>query len=234
MLEVENIRKRFGHIDALRGVSFAVQPGTITGILGPNGCGKTTLIKVILGLVLPDGGSVRLNGTEVLQEFRYRENIGYMPQNAHFPHNLTINELLTMLEEIRGVEAKKRQELVELFELSMHLKKPFDHLSGGTRQKVAAVAAMMFAPPLLVLDEPTVGLDPLAVARLKERIVQQKKDGGTVILVSHMVSEIEQLVEQMVFLLDGQVRFFGTLKAARQQTGVEHLEQAIVSLITKA
>lgn len=232
MLEVENIRKRFGHVEALRGVSFVVQPGTITGILGPNGCGKTTLIKIILGLVLPDGGAVRFNGSEVLQEFQYREHIGYMPQNAHFPHNLTINELLTMLEEIRGVEAKKRHELVDLFELSPHLNKPFDHLSGGTRQKVAAVAAMMFTPPLLVLDEPTVGLDPLAVARLKERIIQQKKTGGSVILVSHMVSEIEQLVEQMVFLLDGQVRFSGTLTAARQQTGVEQLEQAIVNLIT--
>lgn len=231
MIQVHELKKKYGPVQALDGVSMTLSEGMITGILGPNGCGKSTLIKSILGLVVPDSGVIEIEGQKIQGAWDYRREIGYMPQSADFPANLTIMELLDMLEDIRGEKGRRRKELTDLFELGPHLGKLFGTLSGGTKQKVAAVSAFMFEPKILVLDEPTVGLDPLAASRIKGLIEDAAKSGRTVVLVTHMVSEIEQLVSNLYFLLEGKEAFSGTLESIRNHGGSPQLEQAIVRLI---
>ncbi len=222
MISVRGLDKRFKSVHALRSVDLDFQAGQVTGVLGPNGCGKTTLIKSMLGLVVPDQGVARVD----------RRSVGYMPQNTQFPGHLTAAELFDMIEDLRGQPAKRREELIELFEIREHLSKPTGQLSGGTRQKASAVMAFMFNPSILILDEPTVGLDPVAVVRLKSLIREASSQGSIVILVTHMVAEIEQLVQKMYFMLEGQVKFSGTLDEIRQKAGTADLDQAVVKLMS--
>jgi Cu-processing system ATP-binding protein len=232
-LEIQSLQKRYARTQALKGVSLQMRPGRVTGILGPNGCGKTTLIKSVLGLVVPDRGNILMNGVDILGSCEYRRAIGYMPQNPDFPGNLKISEILNLLENVRAQKAARREELCALFDLGPHLHKPFAALSGGTKQKVAAVAAFMFDPDVLILDEPTVGLDPVSMVKLKALVTESARQGRTVVLVTHMVAEIEQLVDEMVFLLDGEVQFCGSLDELRARTGAHDLDEAIVSLMER-
>jgi Cu-processing system ATP-binding protein len=231
MITVLNVEKRYKQVKALAGVSLTAHPGKVTGILGPNGCGKTTLIKSILGLVVPDGGEITVGGSTIAGTWSYRRETGYMPQAADFPGNLIVRELFDMLEDIRNTVATRRQELIDLFSLNDQLNRPFGVLSGGTKQKVAVVAAFMFDAKVLVLDEPTVGLDPVAATRLKGLISTAAKSGKTILLVTHMVSEIEQLVDDMIFLLEGKIRFSGTISSIKKTAQTDALDKAIVRLI---
>lgn len=232
MIEIVKLQKSFRNLKVLDEISFSVAKGQVTGIVGPNGCGKTTLIKSILGLVIPDSGEIKIQNKSIQDGWSYRNDIGYMPQNPEFPGNLTIQELFDLLEDVRGRKATLRKYLSELFELQSHQGKVFSVLSGGTKQKVAAVAAFMFEPALLILDEPTVGLDPISSLRFKELVREFSKKGSSVLLVSHIMSEMEQLVDQMIFILDGKVSFSGDtreiLKASKTAT---NLEMAIVEMI---
>lgn len=232
MIIVKNLSKNYGDVQALKEVSVEFRAGHVTGILGPNGCGKTTLIKNILGLVMPDEGKILVSGSEISRHADYRRMLGYLPQNSHFPGNLTSAELFKMTEDLRGQEAPAKNELIDLFEIREHLGKPISQLSGGTRQKAAVVMAFMFDPQILILDEPTVGLDPVAVVRLKSLIADSAKKGKVVILVTHMLAEIEQLVEQMYFFLDGKVKFNGSLDEIRNRAGTKELDLAIVRLMS--
>lgn len=232
MIKVSNIKKSYKNIKALKGVSFEALPGKVTGLIGPNGCGKTTLIKSVLGLVLPDFGEIEVLGQSVSNHHDYRKNIGYMPQSPAFPENLTINELLEMLENIRGQSAKKKNELLKLFELDQQMQRVVGQLSGGTKQKVAAVSAFMFDPPILILDEPTVGLDPSVAMRFKQLVRAEVKENKTILLVSHIMSEVEQLVDEMVFVLDGEVAFSGSTQSIVQRAGPnKNLEESVVFLM---
>lgn len=232
MIKIQNVKKKYGSITALNGVSFDIAMGKVTGLVGPNGCGKTTLIKSVLGLVVPDEGEIFVNEMLVRNDWEYRRQIGYMPQNPEFPDNLTINELLDLLVDIRGSEAPLREELFKLFNLYEYGNKSFSVLSGGTKQKVAAVAAFMFKPSILILDEPTVGLDPVSALQFKDLVRKMANSGSLVLLVSHLMSELEQLVDQMVFVLDGQVGFLGSPGELMTAAGsAPNLETAIVHMI---
>jgi Cu-processing system ATP-binding protein len=232
MIKVINVKKSYKKIKALKGVSFEAHPGKVTGLIGPNGCGKTTLIKSILGLVLPEAGDITILNQTITSHHEYRKNIGYMPQNPAFPENLTIGELLEMLENIRGQAAKKKGELLRRFELEQQLDRVIGQLSGGTKQKVAAVIAFMFDPPILILDEPTVGLDPAIAMRFKQQVGEEVKQQKTVLLVSHIMSEVEQLVDDMVFLLDGEVAFSGSTRSIVQRAGAhKSLEESVIFLM---
>jgi Cu-processing system ATP-binding protein len=158
-----------------------------------------------------------------------------MPQLAHFPENLTGAEVLNMLADLRGVTlADCDMELGELFDIGAQLAKPVRTLSGGTRQKVNAMCAFMFRPDVLILDEPTAGLDPVASGILKDKIMREREAGRTFILTSHIVSELEELSDDIAFLIDGSVRFSGAMADLKHRTGESRLERAVARLMGEA
>lgn len=233
VVDATGVTKRFGRLEVLREVDLSVPSGRITGLVGPNAAGKTTLIKALLGLVRPDAGRLMVLGQPVNGDERYRARLGYMPQSARFPENLSGNEVLAMVADLRGATARQDRELLELFHLEGELDKPLRTLSGGTRQKLSATIAFLFEPDLLVLDEPTAGLDPIASVIFKEKLLAARERGASALLASHTLSELEELADDVVFLLDGRVRFHGTIPKLMQMTGFARLERAIASLMQR-
>ncbi len=226
---VSGLRKRFGGQTVLRGLDLTIRPGRITAVVGPNAAGKTTLIKSILGLVRVDrdGGTVEVDGIRVNGGPEYRERIGYMPQAARFPEHLTGREIIRLLIELRERTTGLDRELLERFQLEASLDKPVRTLSGGTRQKLNAVVAHLFRPSLLILDEPTAGLDPVAAGILKDKVLRAPAEGTTVLLTSHIMSEVEELAQDLVFLMEGSIAFQGTVEELLAETGETRLERAI-------
>jgi Cu-processing system ATP-binding protein len=233
VVSASGLTKRFGRLQVLRGVDFAIRAGRVTAILGPNAAGKSTIIKVLLGLTRSDGGSLAVHGQPVGEDPAYRAHVGYMPQHARFPENLTGREVIRLLRDLRGDAVPEDDELFESFALGPELDKPVRTLSGGTRQKLNAAVAFMFRPALLVLDEPTAGLDPIASGVLKDKILRARRAGTSIILTSHVLSELQELVDDVVFLLDGRVEFEGSLRHLAETTGETRLERAIARLMRR-
>ncbi|MBE0551039.1 MAG: ABC transporter ATP-binding protein [Ignavibacterium sp.] len=233
MIELKEIEKKFGKYAVLKNISFNIDPGKITAIVGPNGSGKTTIIKSILGLVKPDKGEILINNKSVLKEFLYRRELGYMPQVASFPDNLTVNEVFNMISDLRKQQINGSADIIETLNLQPELNKKIRTLSGGNKQKVSACIAFMFSPKIIILDEPTAGLDPVAAANLKKKIIEQKSAGKTIILTSHIMSEIEELSDNILFLIEGKIVFNGTVKSLVELSGQTKLENAIASMMDK-
>jgi Cu-processing system ATP-binding protein len=231
MISIVGLTKRFGRLDVLRGIDLTVERGRVTAILGPNGAGKSTLIKCVLGLVRPDGGTILVDGRPALADPALRSRIGYMPQTPRLPDNLTAADLLALVRDLRGPTAATSEAMIDALSLGPELRKPLRTLSGGTRQKVNAVIAFLFRPDLLILDEPTAGLDPLASSTLKDAILAERAAGRTTIVTSHILSDLEELADDVVFLLDGRVRYRGELQRLKGETRQPTLERAIASLI---
>lgn len=231
MIEITGLAKRFGRLEVLRGIDLPIARGRVTAVLGPNGAGKSTLIKCVLGLVRPDKGDIRLDGRSILGDPQARRRIGYMPQTPRLPENLSGADLLALVRGLRGADAATKEALVELFELGPELGKPLRTLSGGTRQKINAVLAFLFQPELLILDEPTAGLDPIASSTLKDAILAERGAGRTAIVTSHILSELEELADDVVFLLEGCVRYHGPLHGLKTETRQPTLERAIARLM---
>jgi Cu-processing system ATP-binding protein len=231
MIRISNLKKSFGKLDVLKGIDLEIGHGKVYAIVGPNASGKTTLIKCILGLVKADNGSIEVNGDKINGDCSYRKNLGYMPQTARFPENLKVNEILRLVRDLRGNPEQTDDELSVLFHLEKEMDKPIKSLSGGTRQKVSAVIAFLFKPPLLILDEPTAGLDPISSSSLKNKITKERSQGKTFILTSHIMSEIEELANHIIFLLDGAIYFEGSVEKFQQYTQEKNLERAIAALM---
>lgn len=231
MIEISGLNKSFGKLHVLKEMELTIAEGRITAIVGPNGSGKTTLIKCLLGLVKPDSGKLVINGTEINGDTAYKRQIGYMPQLAKFPENLTVQEILHMVKDVRGEKENLDETLFGEFDLESELKKPVRVLSGGTRQKLSATIAFLFNPAILILDEPTAGLDPISSSRLKDKILRERANGRTVILTSHIMSEIEELSDNLVFLQEGQIFYNGRLQAMINDTGESKLERAIARIM---
>jgi Cu-processing system ATP-binding protein len=231
MIEIKDLTKSFGRLEVLKGMTLTIPKGQATGIVGPNGAGKTTLIKSILGLVKPDHGEMTVNGQKLNGNWSYRKDIGYMPQVARYPDNMIVSELLMFMKGIREQEAVFEEELIEKFKLRSELNKTLRTLSGGNRQKVGATIAMMFNPEILFFDEPTAGLDPKASHIFKEQVAREKAEGKTVIITSHIMSELEQLVDHVIFILDGRIRYYGSMKVLLEESGEERLEAAIAGMM---
>ena len=230
MVKFIEVNKRFGRLQVLKDVSINVEEGIKTAILGPNGSGKTTLIKTLLGMVIPDSGDVIFKGESVLGKYKYRREIVYMPQIALFPQNLTVKELLELIPKLRKQEAKY-DDLVDRFGVNEFMHKKMNALSGGMRQKVNLVLAFMFDVPLVILDEPTNGLDPVAVLELKKLLYEEEKKGRTIMFTSHIMDFVQQMADRIVFLLEGVVNFEGTVSEILTETGTSNLEEAVASLI---
>ena len=232
MIEIKGIQKNFGKLEVLKEFDFSLPIGKITAILGPNGSGKTTLIKSILGMVIPAGGEIYFDGARISKSWNYRRSIGYLPQIARFPENLKVRELFHLIEDVRGEKANI-SELIEIFDLKSFLNKRLRQLSGGTRQKVNLVLTFMFDCPVYILDEPTSGLDPIALIRLKDLIKKKKSKGKTFLVTTHIMSLVEEIADELVFLLEGQVYFKGTHAEMLKAEKEENLERAIANILEK-
>ncbi|WP_438712633.1 ABC transporter ATP-binding protein [Aquimarina muelleri] len=230
MVVIENLHKTFQKNKVLTGVDLTIDKGGIFAILGPNGSGKTTLIKSTLGMVIPTQGSIQIMGKNIKNNWLYRKKIDYLPQIANFPNNLRVKELFKMIKDIRG-NTNTDQELIELFKLSPFLNKKLGNLSGGTKQKVNIVLTFMFNSPILILDEPTTGLDPISLIRLKELIRKEKTKGKTILITSHIMSFVEEISDEIVFLLEGKIYFRGNITQLKTQTEQPNFEHAIASIL---
>ncbi len=234
MIEIKELHKKFGKNQVLKGVDLDINQGGIFAILGPNGSGKTTLIKSVLGMVIPQSGTIKLNGNTIKKDWKYRKEIDYLPQIANFPNNLSVKELIKMIKDLRANYTQKDLELIELFKLEPFLNKKLGNLSGGTKQKVNLVLTFMFDSPLIILDEPTTGLDPIALIRLKGLINSEKEKGKTILITSHIMSFVEEISDEIVFLLEGKIYFKGTISELKSKTDQPDFEHAIASILTKS
>lgn len=232
MIQIEHLKKRFKKLQVLDDISAQFSKGQVISLIGPNGSGKTTLIKSVLGMVKPDSGRILFNNTPVNNGYAYRQNIGYMPQIGRYPDNMKMGQLFDMLKNIRGVaEEELDYDLIRQFDLCTMFEKPLRTLSGGTRQKVSAALAFLFNPDVLILDEPTAGLDPLSSEILKEKIVTEKSKAKLILITSHILSDLDELTTHVMYLQEGQLKFFRDLESLREETGEAKLGKAIASIM---
>lgn len=234
MIIINNVSKKFGKLKALDNVSVTCTKGECIALIGPNGSGKTTLIKTILGMVVSDSGFITFNGKNIAHDWKYRADIGYMPQIGRYPDNMTIGQVFSMMKDIRKTNTSSLdEELIEQFALTTMLNKRMRTLSGGTRQKVSAALAFLFDPAILILDEPTAGLDPVASEILKEKIIAEKKAGKLILITSHILSELDDLVTQVIYMQEGKLRFHKKIEELQTDTGQQKLSKAIASVMLK-
>jgi len=233
MIIANNVTKKFGRLIALNNVSASCLKGQCVALIGPNGSGKTTLVKSILGMVVPDSGFITFNGKNILHDWIYREHIGYMPQIGRYPENMTIGQVLGMMKDIRfkNDQPSLDEDLIKAFKLNTLLHKRMRTLSGGTTQKVSASLAFLFNPDVLILDEPTAGLDPLASEILKQKIIDEKQKGKLVLITSHVLSELDDLITHVLYMQDGNLLFHKSIELLREDTGEQKLSKAIASVM---
>ena len=212
MIEIKKCSKKFGKQEVLQNINLSFHKGECIALIGPNGCGKTTLIKSILGIV-------------------YREKIGYMPQIGRYPDNMTIGQIIEMIKKIRNSEQALDEDLINAFELEKMFLKQMRTLSGGTTQKVSAALAFLFSPEVLILDEPTAGLDPLASEILKEKIIREKEKGKLILITSHLLSELDDLVTEIIFMQDGKVHFHKKVADLKSETNENKISKSIAKIL---
>lgn len=231
MIEIKNIYKKFGKLEVLNDVNLTFNKGECIALIGPNGCGKTTLIKSILGMVIPTKGNILFDGKSILNKYKYREQIGYMPQIGRYPDYMTVGQIIEMIKKIRNSNEVLDEDLIKAFELEKIFDKQMRTLSGGTTQKVSAILAFLFNPDVLILDEPTAGLDPLASEILKEKIIKEREKGKLILITSHLLSELDDMISQIIFMQDGTVHFHKTIADLLESTGEQRISKAIAKIL---
>jgi len=232
MIIATNVNKRFGKLQSLDNVSFTCNKGQTISLIGPNGSGKTTFIKCLLGMVVPDSGFITFNDRNITHDWKYRRHIGYMPQTGRFPDNMTIAQVFDMMKDIRREDTDGIDEgLVEGFGLNRMMDKRMRTLSGGTRQKVSAALAFLFNPDVLILDEPTAGLDPVSSELLKDKIRKEKQKGKLILITSHILSELDDMVSEVIYLQEGKLLFHKSLDQLKKDTGEDKLVRAIARIM---
>jgi Cu-processing system ATP-binding protein len=232
MIEIRGLNKYYSRNHILKDISLDIKEPGIYAVLGPNGSGKTTLLKSIIGLVLPREGEVMVNETRVQETHLYRKDISYLPQIARFPDNLRVFELIRLIKDIRSQEGDEKP-LIELFQLQTEMKKRLGNLSGGNRQKVNMVLGFLFDTPIIILDEPTVSLDPVALAKFKTLISEKKKQGKIILYTTHIMSLVEEFSDRIILLMEGRIIFKGRLAEILRESGRDSLENAIAYLVDK-
>jgi Cu-processing system ATP-binding protein len=233
MISLKEVNKKFGKLTALDNVTIALDKGKSYALIGPNGSGKTTLIKSILGMVIPSSGEIFVENENIKNHWRYREKIGYMPQSGHYPENIKIGQLFDMMRNIRGGNVATDEELIQTFQLDKIVDKRMHALSGGTRQKVSAALAFLFDAPILILDEPTAGLDPVSVEILKEKILREKEQGKLFLISSHILSDLDELSTDIVYLIEGKIEYQNSIDHLKEMTQERRLGRAMAAFINK-
>ncbi len=232
MIQIKNLTKKFDKFTALSDISLNFSEGRSVALIGPNGCGKTTLIKCILGLNVVETGDILVDGKSVKEDYRYRQTIGYMPQIGRYPENMTIEQTIKMIKDTRNLSNFEFDtELLKAFDLEKIYDKKMATLSGGTTQKVSAVLAFMFNPQVIILDEPTAGLDPLAAEILKNKIIKEKNKGKLIIITSHLLSELDDIVTEIVFMNEGKILVHQAVEDLMAETKTEKISDSIVHIL---
>ena len=210
MIHVRGISKNYGDIVALREVSFDIQPGEIVGLLGPNGAGKSTAIKVITGFLHPDAGSVDIDGLSVLRQLRaVQAKIGYLSENTPLYPELSVQNYLKLVADLRGLPAADLPRLLSAAVygtgLQDYLARPIASLSKGLRQRVGLAQAILHQPRFLILDEPTVGLDPTQIVEIRA-LIKSLAQRSTILFSSHILSEVESICDRVIIIINGEVK----------------------------
>ncbi len=231
MIKFENLAISFGKLNVLKGINASFDAGKIICIIGPNGSGKTTMIKCLLGMTIPNSGRILFDGKPIVGEELYRKEIGYMPQIGRYPDNMTIGQIIAMMKDLRNEVTQLDETIFEQFQIQAMLQKKMRTLSGGTTQKVSAGLAFLFNPKVLVLDEPTAGLDPSAAEILKQKILKAKQDGKLVLITSHIMSEIDEMADEILYMQEGNVLFHKNIEQLKAETGQTKLGRAILKTI---
>ncbi len=232
MITIKNLNKSYGKLHVLHNINLQLEKGQCIGFVGPNGCGKTTLMKCILGLATPQSGEVIVNGMNVQDNPSYRQHIGFMQQNSCFPENMSVRETFKTIEDVRSTDVTLDKELYEAYAIDRIAEKKTKTLSGGTSQKVNAALAFLFNPDILILDEPTASLDPLAANILKEKIVKEKDK--LVFITSHILSELEGIVTHIIFMEEGHILFFKPVDELLKETQQNNVSQAVMYYLKKS
>ncbi|MCX8491008.1 MAG: ABC transporter ATP-binding protein [Cyclobacteriaceae bacterium] len=233
MILVSQVNKRFGKLEVLKSIQVEFNHGKSYAMIGPNGSGKTTLIKCVLGMVLPDSGTIQVNGKSIANDWSYRNLIGYMPQIGRYPDQMKIGQIFDMIRDLRQDQTHVDEDLIREFKLDQMSDKRMHTLSGGTRQKVSASLAFLFNPRIMILDEPTAGLDPIAVEILKEKILSEKNRDRTFLITSHIMSDLDELTSNVVYLEEGKILFNDTIDLLKEETGEVKLGKAIASIMKR-
>jgi len=231
MIEIKAISKSFGKLAVLNDINLELNAGQCIALIGPNGCGKTTLIKSILGMVLPNKGDIIFLHKSIKKDTNYRSKIGYMPQIGRYPENMTIGQIIKMVKGIRNTTQSLDLDLYHQFEIEKILHKYMNTLSGGTTQKISATLAFLFNPDVLILDEPTAGLDPLASEILKEKIMLEKNNGKLILITSHLLSELDDMASEIIFMQEGNLIFHKSVNDLRNETGMDKISKSIIQIL---
>jgi Cu-processing system ATP-binding protein len=231
MIEINDLKKQFGRIPVLKGIDLSLKQGSAYALIGPNGSGKTTMLKILLGLVNPDGGDVLFQNNSVLGQWQYRSRFGYMPQISRYPENMTPYQIMAMIKDVHLHIGECDMELYRQFGVDKFEHKTMHSLSGGMRQKVGASLAFMFGPDVVILDEPTAGLDPLSTEILKEKIIRSRHAGKLILITSHILSDLDEIITHVIYLNEGNVLFKSTMEELRSHTKSEKLSQAIAAIM---
>ena len=222
ILAVRDVRKTFGDVRAVDGISFTVRKGTITGLLGRNGAGKTTTIRMITGIFLPDSGQIEWLGGGG-DGVPFRDRIGYLPEERGLYKQMKIGELLLFLAEIKGkrpADVRGRiDQWLERFELSDKRNAKVEELSKGNQQKVQLIGTLLHDPDLIILDEPQSGLDPVNMVLVRNLLRDLRQEGKTILLSTHMMAEAERMADEIFLIHRGQVVLEGTLDQVRASFG---------------
>ena len=210
MIEVTDLSKSYGAVQALRGVSFKIAEGEIVGLLGPNGAGKTTILKILTGYLQPDSGTVIMDGLDVLTHTReVQARIGYLPENAPLYPDLNVQTYLKMMADIRQIPPDEQlacfSEAVRAVGVEEYLTRPIGKLSKGYRQRVGLAQAILHRPRILILDEPTLGLDPTQIIEIR-KLIKRLSTHSTVLFSSHILPEVEALCDRAIILMNGEIK----------------------------
>lgn len=235
MIEVRNLKKVYGTFEALQGVDFSVKNGTVFCLLGSNGAGKTTIIKIISGLLKQTSGQALIDGKSAEEDIHVKKTYGYMPEQPHLYERLTGREFLDMMASLRDIDEstikKKIDEYAEEMELDHVIDSELGSYSKGMKQKILFANAVFHDPPNLILDEPTTGLDPRFTNIMKKKIKDMADGGKAVLMSTHITSVAEEIADRVAIINGGKIVARGSIDQMKEENNVDTLEKVFVEVV---